>query len=44
MLESLGERCAKLSVPYATDAADSALAAIRGQAGALVASEVRPTA
>ena len=43
MLESLGARCAKLSVPYATDAADSALEAIRGQAGALVASEVRPT-
>ncbi len=36
MLGSLGERCATLAVPYATDAADTALDAIRREADALV--------
>jgi hypothetical protein len=39
MLAGLGERCARLAVPYATDAADSALDAIRREAAALVSSE-----
>jgi PAS domain-containing protein len=39
MLAGLGERCARLAVPYATDAADTALDAIRREAAALVSSE-----
>jgi hypothetical protein len=36
MLATLGERCSRLAVPYATDAADRALGAIRREADTLV--------
>ena len=39
MLAGLGERCARLAVPYATDAADAALDAIRREAAVLVSTE-----
>lgn len=39
MLEALGERCARLAVPYVTDAVDVALDAMRHEADALVAAE-----
>jgi aerotaxis receptor len=44
MLAVLGEKCSKLVVPYATDAADTALDAIRQEADELVAQEGRASA